>query len=213
MVAAAFLALACSNPFSPGLAGSMNLNLPRALGGYRTMASWSIQGSGPQGATHNQAIALGETQVVIEGLAVGAWTFRISALDGAGAFLAWGEGSTVIAAGQNNLHIVMQAANSFQIVFGVLEPELSLDWVNVSNIITFTATAGFLSYTWFFDGVLYTPFEGEVPAGQPYALAVSLDAIYSSNVRRVTVVVEDEDGNYWSTDTYDASGSGWGGGV
>ena len=59
MVAAAFLALACSNPFSPGLAGSMNLNLPRALGGYRTMASWSIQGSGPQGATHNQAIALG----------------------------------------------------------------------------------------------------------------------------------------------------------
>jgi hypothetical protein len=227
LLGVAFLSLAfasCAIPLGPGgspATAELTLGFPSSRDLTSVLAGttmWSVKATGPN-TFINQSIALGETSVTLSALPLGEWTFRISALDANAKSVAWGETKKTLVEGANELAITMDKAIGVGVSI-TLEPmpaEL-LPYLNADPLYDMffavdlplgdVSISDCTSITWLFNGIPYTPAEGEVPQDYPNRLLIISEAIPIRG--KVTVIVEYE-GRYYSAESAYDLGEGSGG--
>ncbi len=105
MLLLALLMAACPNPLSTSSRGSLSVSInnavnPRTLAPAidMTAAAYAVSGTGPNGAAFSQSASGGT--LTVDGLAFGAWTVTVDALNAAGTRIGSGQASAIVHTGQ-----------------------------------------------------------------------------------------------------------------
>jgi len=77
-----------------------------------TVASYSVSGNGPNGASFGPLPVTGDSATV-DGLAFGSWTVKVDALNAKGDIIGHGESSTTVASGDNSVTVSVLLASGW----------------------------------------------------------------------------------------------------